>query len=117
MMFRDRVRQIVPNRAKTWLRRLSARRDILPVILIYHRVADVKSDPWGLAVSPANFRDQMRMLGEQHLCISLGDLVQALAGGRLPAGKVCITFDDGYSDNLLNAKPILEECAIPATFF
>ena len=89
----------------------------LPVILLYHRVADVDSDPWGLAVSPANFRDQMRVLGTQGLGISLSELVHGLSTGRLPAGKVCVTFDDGYSDNLLNAKPILEECAIPATFF
>ena len=36
-----------------------------PVILLYHRVADVDSDPWNLAVSPRNFRDQMRVLAEE----------------------------------------------------
>jgi peptidoglycan/xylan/chitin deacetylase (PgdA/CDA1 family) len=88
-----------------------------PVILVYHRVADVDSDPWGLAVSPINFRDHMRILGAEGLAIPLGDLVDRLASGRLPAGSVCVTFDDGYSDNLLNAKPVLEEYSVPATFF
>jgi peptidoglycan/xylan/chitin deacetylase (PgdA/CDA1 family) len=88
-----------------------------PVILLYHRVEDVQSDPWGLAVSRANFRDHMRILGAQGLALSLGELVDRLAAGRLPAGGVCVTFDDGYSDNLLNAKPVLEEYGVPATFF
>ena len=50
-------------------------------------------------------------------CIPLSELVRQLGRGQLPAGSVSITFDDGYSDNLLNAKPILEEFALPATFF
>lgn len=88
-----------------------------PVILLYHRVADLDSDPWGLAVSPANFRQHMRLLGTHGLGISLSELVHELSSGRAPSGKVCVTFDDGYADNLLNAKPILEECGVPATFF
>ena len=89
----------------------------LPVILLYHRVADVDSDPWGLAVSPANFREQMRVLGAPGLGISLTELMHGLSTRHVPFGKICVTFDDGYADNLLNAKPILEECAVPATFF
>jgi peptidoglycan/xylan/chitin deacetylase (PgdA/CDA1 family) len=105
------------HRVRRWLRRFSARDDTLPLVLMYHRVADVQSDPWGLAVSPRNFRDQMRMLSEDQLCISLGDLVRELALGQVPSERICITFDDGYSDNLLNARPTLDEFSIPATFF
>ena len=47
----------------------------------------------------------------------LSELVRDLPGKRLRPGSVCITFDDGYSDNLVNAKPLLEEFALPATFF
>lgn len=111
-----RILRAGQTRVRRFLRSLAAR-TAPPVILLYHRVADVESDPWGLAVSPANFRDQMRVLRDRRLAISLDDLARALAADRLPAGKVCITFDDGYADNLLIAKPILEELEIPAAFF
>ena len=112
-----RLLQMARRRLGRALRYSSGPDPSRPVILMYHRVADVDSDPWGLAVSPANFRDQMRVLGAHGLAISLSELVHGLSTGGLPSGKVCVTFDDGYSDNLLNAKPILEECAVPATFF
>ena len=41
-----------------------------------------------------------------------------IAAGRTPpAGTVCITFDDGYRDNLTVAAPILEKYRLPATLF
>ena len=44
--------------------------------------------------------------------------MDAIAAGRTPpAGTVCITFDDGYRDNLTVAAPILERYRLPATLF
>jgi subfamily B ATP-binding cassette protein MsbA len=98
-------------------RRSIAKAPAPPIILLYHRVADLESDPWGLAVSPRNFRDHMRVLANERRCIPVSELVQELAAGRYPSGTACVTFDDGYSDNLLNARPILQEFSVPATFF
>jgi peptidoglycan/xylan/chitin deacetylase (PgdA/CDA1 family) len=44
-------------------------------------------------------------------------MVRALEQGDLPKLGVVITFDDGYADNLWEAKPALEQYEIPATVF
>ncbi|MEJ2691386.1 MAG: polysaccharide deacetylase family protein, partial [Deltaproteobacteria bacterium] len=82
------------------------------VILIYHRVTELPSDPEMLAVSPLNFRRQMEFL-KRHFCIVRFEEDWSDLGG--PA--VAVTFDDGYADNLLEALPVLEEVGVPATFF
>jgi peptidoglycan/xylan/chitin deacetylase (PgdA/CDA1 family)/SAM-dependent methyltransferase len=47
----------------------------------------------------------------------LQQLTQALRDGNLEDRSVVITFDDGYADNLHNAKPLLEHYDAPATVF
>ncbi|MGK2907693.1 MAG: polysaccharide deacetylase family protein [Desulfuromonadales bacterium] len=84
-----------------------------PVILLaYHRVTKLASDPHQLAVTPENFREQMQYLKQNCRCVRLGDDWSVLCE---PA--VAVTFDDGYADNVHQALPILEEAGVPATFF
>ena len=87
------------------------------LILLYHRVATLKSDPWGLAVTPDRFAEHLEVLREYATPMKLGDLSVALRNGRLPDRAVVLTFDDGYFDNLTNAKPLLERYEVPATVF
>jgi peptidoglycan/xylan/chitin deacetylase (PgdA/CDA1 family) len=84
---------------------------------MYHRVADVGSDPWGLAVSPAHFKEHLEVLGRDAHPVTMQTLAGLLQGGCLPRRAVAITFDDGYADNLYAAKPLLERYELPATFF
>jgi peptidoglycan/xylan/chitin deacetylase (PgdA/CDA1 family) len=86
-------------------------------ILMHHRVHDAVADPWDLCVSPAHFEEQMQYLRRHHAVLGLRRLTELLAAGRLPRRAVVLTFDDGYVDNLLVAKPILERWELPATFF
>ncbi len=88
-----------------------------PAILMYHRVASPPIDPWGLAVAPERFRDQLTVLARWRTILAMEEFVAELAAGRLPQRAVAITFDDGYRDNLTNAVPLLDEFAAPATVF
>jgi len=87
------------------------------IILLYHQVINTGDDPHKIAVSPGNFLAQMRYLKKNYNIISLDKLVSYLKQRRIPSKSVVITFDDGYVDNYLYARPILEELEIPATFF
>jgi len=87
------------------------------VVLAYHRIATPESDPWRLAVSPEWFEEHVAALREHFRPISLEALADALVDGAVPRRSVVITFDDGYRDNLIAAKPVLERYGVPATVF
>ncbi len=99
------------------VRKRSRSPDTGALILSYHRVNDPEVDTWALSVSPERFLEQMRALRAVAEPYTLTDIAVGLLRGELPHNAVAVTFDDGYLDNLLNAKPILEKFEIPATVF
>ena len=86
-------------------------------VLMYHRVAELQADPWQLAVSADNFEAQVKVLKQRYNVVELEELLEEKRGKLFSRKKVCITFDDGYLDNYLVARPILEKYQCPATFF
>ena len=107
--------------ARTYQRARIARARLRPQawsgvrILGYHRIADARDS---LAVSPGDFRDQMRAVSESGATpIRLDAALELLRGGAVHGRYVCVTFDDGYRDNLLAAAPVLSEYGIPATIY
>ena len=87
------------------------------LILMYHRIADESCDPWSLAVSPRHFDEQLRTIRELTRPKRLRDLVASPSHGIDRQPSVIVTFDDGYADNFLAAKPLLERHDVPATVF
>jgi peptidoglycan/xylan/chitin deacetylase (PgdA/CDA1 family) len=87
------------------------------MILVYHRVADANVDPWALSVSPVHFAQQLQVLKTIADPVSLRQLTSAKSDRELPPRPVCITFDDGYADNLYAAKPAMETYRVPGTVF
>lgn len=88
-------------------------------ILTYHRVND-RHPGDRMSVHPLAFRAQMEHLAESgRPVLPLAEAVSRLRGEgpSLPAGALCLTFDDGYRDNLEFAAPILERMGFPATVF
>ena len=80
--------------------------------LLYHRVINLKYDKNLLAVTPDNFYRQMMFLKKNYPIVRFEQDWKDLNNDA-----VCITFDDGYFDNFINALPILKEMDIPATVF
>jgi peptidoglycan/xylan/chitin deacetylase (PgdA/CDA1 family) len=87
------------------------------LVVMYHRVAEVESDTWDLAVSPARFKQHLQVLKQFAPVISAPELLTKLRTKTLPRRSVVITFDDGYVDNFTCATPLLEQFQLPATFF
>lgn len=86
-------------------------------ILIYHQVV-AEFDPMRPNEPTAEVFDwQMALLARSFTPLPLDEAVQRLAAGTLPANAVCVTFDDGYLNNLTVAQPILARYNIPATVY
>jgi GT2 family glycosyltransferase/peptidoglycan/xylan/chitin deacetylase (PgdA/CDA1 family) len=89
-----------------------------PFILMYHSIDDNGDDPY--AVSVGNFRRQMAWLAQHGFeVVSLSFLLRSIkdCNYRVLRNKVVITFDDGYSDFVTNALPILLNHKATATVF
>lgn len=115
-----RSEQLPPSRR--WSARLAFRNAVFGaprgLILLYHRVAEPVADPWGLAVSTANFAAHMAVLrrfGTPCKMATLGGSLREPAEGS--DVDIAVTFDDGYADNLSRALPILEAEEVPATTY
>ncbi|MBL8379249.1 MAG: polysaccharide deacetylase family protein [Burkholderiales bacterium] len=86
-------------------------------ILFYHRVL-AQPDPlrnWEFDASA--FAEHMALIAERMSPLPLLEAVDLLRRGKLPKRACCVTFDDGYADNLTVAWPILQRYRVPATVF
>jgi peptidoglycan/xylan/chitin deacetylase (PgdA/CDA1 family) len=91
------------------------------MVLMYHSVATTEEAAWiapDCRVSFASFERQMRFLSRRRRVVSMTSLLERLESGIDPEpGTVVLTFDDGYSDNLRHAAPILQRYGLPATLY
>ena len=101
------------------IRRLAAkrRRRGAPIILMYHRVADLPVDPWALAVHPTRFDEQIDMLSQTRRVVHLHELLSKQIHRRSDKPLAAVTFDDGYYDVYCNARSVLHRYDCPATLF
>ncbi len=96
--------------------RLRGRRDrwLGVRILGYHRLSE--ANEW-LCVSPVAFRRQMEMVVESGATPISLDRALDLLGSHIDGRYVCVTFDDGYLDNIEQGLPVLRSLGMPATIF
>jgi len=86
-------------------------------ILMYHRVLPEPDPLLTGQMHAALFDTHMRSLKTHFNCLPLSDAVARLRDGTLPPRAACVTFDDGYRDNVEVALPILRRHEVPAVFF
>ena len=86
------------------------------VVVAFHRVQD-GDDAEGLSISRDMFARHCRFFKQHFDVVPLADLVTKLERGEPVDRLLAITFDDGYRDNFVNARPVLQDLSLPATFF
>jgi peptidoglycan/xylan/chitin deacetylase (PgdA/CDA1 family) len=90
-------------------------------ILCYHGVCEdrLASESWMPPefVTLSVFQQQLSFLGRHGTVLPLEEAVRRLGDHSLPANSVCLTFDDGYANNLDIAYPELRRRGMPATVF
>jgi peptidoglycan/xylan/chitin deacetylase (PgdA/CDA1 family) len=86
-------------------------------IFIFHRVL-AQADPLRPSEPDvARFERIIDFLVRYFQVLPLSRALRALREEKLPAAAACITFDDGYADNLLLAAPVLRRHEASATVF
>ncbi|SNS73259.1 Polysaccharide deacetylase [Geodermatophilus pulveris] len=90
----------------------------LPPVLMYHSISTSElPDPHRVRVHPGRLDRHLRLLRRLGLRgVSLGELVAAADRGRA-RGLVGLTFDDGYTDFLHEAVPVLARHGMTGTLY
>jgi len=91
------------------------RRHAFPVVVLYHHV--ITDRPHTMGMSTAQFSRQVSFLMRHYRIVSLPEALDMLEAGRVNAPTVVLTFDDGYADNFVNVRSVLEPFGLSATFF
>jgi peptidoglycan/xylan/chitin deacetylase (PgdA/CDA1 family) len=99
------------------LKRLANQLAPKAIILLYHRVAELGSDPQLLCVTPQHFAEHLEVLARDYHPFSLDSLRRRQALNLWRPRSVVVTFDDGYADNLHHARPLLAKFGVPGTVF
>jgi peptidoglycan/xylan/chitin deacetylase (PgdA/CDA1 family) len=111
------ARGLIPNRDVRGHAAPAGSAPSVDVVLLYHRFAAGEPDPLGLCVSPERFEAQLRVLRDGFEVVPLAHIASRVRLGEAGSGRVAITIDDGYLDNLTTGVPLIAEAGLPATLF
>ncbi len=84
---------------------------------MYHRIGEPGPDPWQLAVTPRHFAEHLSVIRKLARPVPLSRLAADAAANTLKDRTLAVTFDDGYADNFLAARPLLCDADVPATVY
>ncbi len=86
-------------------------------ILIFHRVLPVADPLFSGDMDAGRFDALAAHLKKRFNVLPLERAIESLREGSLPSRALCLSFDDGYADNLKVAAPILRKHGVPAIVF
>lgn len=98
--------------ARNWYRRVRGR---CPVIILYHHLAADR--PHHLGMPTHAFLQGVRFLQRYYRLLSLREAMESLASGSVRVPSVVLTLDDGYRENFLTVRAVMEETGVPLTLF
>jgi peptidoglycan/xylan/chitin deacetylase (PgdA/CDA1 family) len=84
-----------------------------PVLVLYHHLTCDRPKHMGLPT--AEFARHVRYLKKHYRIVSLSDAVATLQRGEVDAPTIVLTLDDGYADNFVGLRAIIEAERIPVT--
>ncbi len=87
------------------------------IILCYHDIGPQFLDPFSLRVSSNFFAEQMMVLKNNFIPISLSEMISRSKKKEMTGRHVAVTFDDAYLGVFEFAAPILKKLDIPSTTF
>ncbi|MGH9178477.1 MAG: polysaccharide deacetylase family protein [Acidimicrobiales bacterium] len=87
--------------------------------LAYHGIGSGSDGEGGFVVSPSRFGEHLATLKAAGMhAVTARQVAEAFEGGRpLPAKAVLLSFDDGRTDAMMFADPLLQQAGMAATMF
>jgi peptidoglycan/xylan/chitin deacetylase (PgdA/CDA1 family) len=98
--------------ARNWVRRM---RRSFPIVILYHHLVTDREHCDGIPTEA--FADQVAYLRKHYRIVTMRQAIDLLAAGAVDQPTVVLTFDDGYADNFLGLRAVLEDARVPATLF
>ena len=97
---------------RSWYRRFRGR---FPVtILVHHLISDV---PHRLGMPTDILYREINFLKKHYRIVSLSEAVRILKSGVVKEPTIVLTFDDGYQENFITLRAVLEATGVPISMF
>ena len=91
------------------------RKGSFPVVILFHHL--VTDRPHRMGISTEHFLKHVEFLQKYYRVVSLSDAIEMLCTNNVKAPTVVLTFDDGYADNFINLRAVVEQTGVPVTLF
>ena len=92
-----------------------AREKRFPVVILFHHLVSDREKFMGIPTD--YFLRHVKFLKEHYRIVSLPEAVGLLESGEVDAPTVALTFDDGYAENFLGLRAVVEAENVPVTMF